>query len=58
MNTIKDWLISIIGEYTPDYTAANFGQIDYIWIASAILLIVLVVVFFKALRFVLGGLSK
>lgn len=58
MNTIKEWIISIIGEYTPDYTATNFGQIDYVWIASAILLIVLVIVFFKALRFVLGGLSK
>lgn len=58
MSTIKDWLISIIGTYETDYTAANFGQIDYVWIASAILLIVLVVVFFKALRFVLGGITK
>lgn len=58
MSTIKDWLISIIGTYETDYTAANFGQIDYVWIVSAILLIVLVVVFFKALRFVLGGMTK
>lgn len=58
MSTIKDWLISIIGTYETDYTAANFGQIDYVWIAAAILLIVLVVVFFKALRFVLGGIAK
>lgn len=58
MSTIKDWLISIIGTYETDYTAANFGQLDYVWIASAILLIVLVVVFFKALRFVLGGMTK
>lgn len=57
-STIKEWLISIIGPYTPDLTAADLGQIDYVWIASAILLIVLVIVFFKALRFVLGGLCK
>lgn len=58
MTTIKDWFLYIIGPYSPDYTASNFGQIDYVWIASAVLLIVLVVVFFKALRFVLGGLTK
>lgn len=58
MNTIKDWLISIIGNYEPDYSATNFGQIDYVWILSAVLLIVLIVVFFKALRFVLSGLTK
>lgn len=56
--TIKDYLFQIIGTYEPDYTAANFGQIDYAWILSAVLLIVLVVSFFKALRFVLGGLKK
>lgn len=58
MTTIKDWLLDIIGPYNTDYTAANFGQIDYVWICSAILLIALVITFFKALRFVLGGLKK
>ena len=57
-STIKDWLISIIGPYTPDLTTTDCGQIDFVWIASAVLLIVLVVVFFKSLRFVLGGLRK
>ena len=55
MSTIKDWLISIVGTYDPDYSAASFAQIDFVWILSAILLIVLVVVFFKALRLVVGG---
>lgn len=57
-STIKEWLIAIVGEYTPDLTASGWGQIDFVWIISAILLIVLVVVFFKALRFVLGGFCK
>lgn len=57
-STIKEWLVAIIGEYTPDLTATDWGQIDFVWITSAVLLIVLVVVFFKALRFVIGGLSK
>lgn len=57
-STIKEWLIAIIGQYTPDLTASGCGQIDFVWITSALLLIVLVVVFFKALRFVLGGFSK
>lgn len=58
MTTIKDWMLDIIGTYTPDYTATNFGQIDFVWICSAILLIALIITFFKALRFVLGGLKK
>lgn len=57
-STIKEWLLYIIGPYSPDLTANDWGQIDFVWIASAVLLIVLVVVFFKALRFVLGGLKS
>lgn len=56
--TVKDYLESIIGAYTPDYTAQSFGQIDWPWILSAILIIVLVVTFMKCLRFVLGGFKK
>lgn len=58
MTTFKDLLISYVGPYTPDLTANDWGQIDWVWIASAILLIVLVVTFFKAIRFVLGGFRK
>lgn len=58
MNTIKLWLADIIGTYTPDYTASGMAQIDFQWILSAVLLIVLILYFFKALAFVLGGLCK
>lgn len=58
MQTFKDLLITFIGPYTPDLTASDWGQIDWPWIAGAILLIVLLVTFFKALRFILGGFQK
>ena len=58
MTTFKDLLITYVGPYTPDFTATDWGQIDWVWIASAILLIVLIVTFFKAIRFVLGGIRK
>lgn len=56
--TIKDVLIDIIGTYTPDLTAEGIAQIDWVWIAGAVLLIALVISFFKAIRFVLGGFNK
>lgn len=58
MTTFKDLLTTYVGVYTPDYTASDWGQIDFAWIAGAILLIVLIVTFFKALRFILGGFKK
>lgn len=58
MQTFKDLFISFVGEYTPDYTSTDWGQLDIPWIAGAILLIVLLVTFFKALRFILGGFRK
>lgn len=58
MTTFKDLLTTFIGVYTPDLTANDWGQIDWVWIAGAILLIVLIVTFFKAIRFILGGFRK
>ena len=58
MTTFKDLLTTFIGTYTPDLTASDWGQIDWPWIMGAILLIVLIVTFFKAIRFILGGVVK
>lgn len=58
MTYIKDFLESVIGTYTPDLTAEGMAQVDWVWIASAVLLIILVASFFKAVRFVIGGLKK
>lgn len=54
MTYLKDVLESIIGTYTPDLTAEGLSQVDWVWIASAVLLIGLVFGFFKAVRFILG----
>lgn len=43
----KDMLIQIIGTYTPDLTATDWGQIDFVWIAAFILFLVVVKLFFK-----------
>ena len=58
MTTFKDLLITFIGTYNPDLTANDWGQIDWPWIMAAVLLIVLIVTFFKAIRFILGGVVK
>lgn len=55
MTEIKQVLESIIGTYTPDLTAEGLAQVDWVWIASAVLLIILVASFFKAIRFLIGG---
>ena len=57
MTLIKDFMESIIGTYTPDLTAEGLAQVDWVWIASAVLLLILVASFFKAIRFILGGLK-
>lgn len=54
MNTFKELLLSVIGEYTTDLTAEGIAQIDFVWIASAVLVIALIIGFFKAIRFILG----
>lgn len=58
ITTFKDLLIDVIGTYSPDITANDWGQIDWVWIAGAVLFIVLVVTFFKAIRYVFGGFRK
>lgn len=58
VETIKQALIAVIGEYTPDSTLDGMAQMDWAWIASSVMFIVLMVTFFKAIRFVLGGLGR
>lgn len=50
MTTIKDVLLSIIGTYTPDVTngVEGLAQVDWVWISSAILFIVLIHSIFKS----------
>lgn len=55
MSTFKDLLTTFVGTYTTDTTATDWGQIDWPWIMGAVLLIVLIITFFKAIRFILGG---
>ena len=58
MEYLKDVLESIIGTYEPNNTLEGLAQVDWVWIASAVLLIALVITFFKIIRFVIGGFKK
>lgn len=58
MTYIKDVLESIIGTYSPNDTLEGIAQIDWVWIASAVMLIALMITFFKVIRFVIGGFKK
>lgn len=58
MTYIKDVLEAIIGTYTPNDTLEGIAQVDWVWIASAVLLIALMITFFKVIRFVIGGFKK
>lgn len=53
--TLKDVFETFIGEYTPDYTAADFGQLDIPYILGAILLIVMAATLIKSLRMIFMG---
>lgn len=44
---MKDALNLILGPYTPDLTAEGLAQVDWPWIAGAILVIVSVYCIFK-----------
>lgn len=58
ITTIKELMESIIGTYASDSTLEGIAQVDWVWVASAVLLIVMVVTFLKAIRFVIGGFKK
>lgn len=53
--TLKDVLETFIGEYTPDYTATDLGQLDIPYILGGILLIVLCVTVIKSIRMIFTG---
>ena len=46
----KDMLIQVIGTYTPDLTCADWGQIDWVWIAGFLLFLHVVIIFFKIFK--------
>ena len=50
IENFKQLLIQFVGEYTPDYQASDWGQIDWVWILGAIVLLHLLICFFKAIR--------
>lgn len=58
METFKELLVEIIGDYTPDLTCEGFAQIDFVWVAGAVLFIGLVCCFFKSIRYILGVMFK
>lgn len=58
MEYLKDVLETIIGTYEPNNTLEGIAQVDWVWIVSAVLLIALVITFFKIIRFVIGGFKK
>lgn len=52
MNIInfKDYLVQFIGQYQPDLTCQDWGQIDWVWICSFILMLHLIIFFFKGVK--------
>lgn len=62
MGTFKDFLNYYIGAYTPDLTAQDLGQIDWVWVCGFILLLTMLIFFFKGVKSVFkalfGGFCK
>ena len=52
IQTFKEMLIALLGQYTPDLTEGLTGiaQLDWEWIASFILLLHVVILFFKCIK--------
>lgn len=55
---MKDTLISIIGEYVPFDSLDGISQIDWVWVLSAVLLIVCVYSVFRIFGGLIFGLFK
>lgn len=58
MTILKDLLVNYIGAYTPIDSATGAGSIDWAWIMSAVLLIVLIYCAFGLLRKFIEGWFK
>lgn len=54
--TFKDFFTSFVGSYSP--TGDTISNMDWEWIAGSVLLILLLVTFFKSLRFIFRGVGK
>lgn len=56
MNTFKDMITTFVGVYTP--TGTGIANIDFAFIAGCVVLITLIVVFFRSIRFAFRRLTK
>lgn len=57
MLTFKDFIINYVGNYTPtDFT--SLAGADWEWIGGAAVLLILIIVFFKILKFTFRGFFK
>lgn len=56
MNTFKDFIETYVGVYTP--TGTGLAEADWTFIAGAVVLIVLIIVFFRSVRFAFRRLTK
>lgn len=58
-STIANLLKSIVGYWnTPANPTGSIADLDFYWIFGAILLIVMIVEFFKTIRWIFGGNKK
>lgn len=55
---MKDVLVQIIGQYVLFDSASGIGQLDFVWICSAVLLIVCVWSVFRCLGLLFATSSK
>ena len=57
---MKDFFIQFVGTYTPDTTEGLQGiaQIDWVWIAGAVMVLLLTSVFFKMIKSILKDLFR
>lgn len=56
MNTFKDFIEAYVGVYTP--LGDGIANIDYTFIAGCVVLCILIVVFFRSVRFAFRRLTK
>lgn len=57
-HSMKYMLDKLVGTYTPNLDAEGIAQIDWEYICGAIMCIVILITFFKAIRFVLRGITS
>lgn len=58
MNTLKDLVVQIIGQYSPDIACEGIAQIDWVWVGAFLILLHLTIVFFKSIKEIFKGVLK